>query len=340
MWNIGKYKEKIINCLGDVERSAIFYNKAGRFDQAKDAEDFYRGLLNLFFSWELKGLNTEKDPNYEGADLGDKIRKIAVQITSQKDAQKVHDSIEGFKKKCLKEGYEELYVFMYEGKGEFPKVDFSKTVDGAFTFDKSRHILDNSDLCAKVRDAEFESYLCPIYDYLNKTSILGYSGLDESVEDLGIIGQIYDFIQENRPKKSIGREAILVTSNMNLTPKINLNFSFEQRERVTSLMLGTWEKKEIVKDFIERQIQEDELSVNELISLIQYDFCEVRGSNTPVAKIEDIRLIKELSLKYIPENKKKNPSYVANAEALIFYFFEFCYIGDKISEPRETTLFD
>jgi hypothetical protein len=337
---IGEYKEKIINCLHDVERKAIFHNKAGRFGHTKDAEEFYRELLNLFFGWDLKSLNTEKDPNYEGADLGDKIRKIAVQITSQKDAQKVHDSIVGFKKRCLKEGYEELYVFMYEGKGDFPKVDFSRTVDGAFTFNKSKHILDNSDLCAKLKDKEFASFINPIYEYLDKTVGLSYSGLDEPVEDLGIIGQIFDFIQKNRPKKSIGRDAILAASNMNLTPKINLNFSFEQKDRVTGLMLGTWDKKEIVKDFIERQIQEDELSVNELIFQIQDDFCEIRGSNTPVAKIEDIRLIKDLSLKYIPENRKKNPSYVANAEALIFYFFEFCYIGNKTFVPKETTLFD
>ena len=340
MLKIGESKEKIINCLLDMERSASFHNKAGRFDHTKDAEEFYRGLLNLFFDWDLKALNTEKDPNYEGADLGDKTRKIAVQITSQNDAQKVHDSINGFKKKCLKEGYEELYVFMYKGKGDFPKVDFSKTVNEAFTFDKSKHILDNSDLCVKLRDAEFDSFINPIYDYLDKTVGLSYSGLDEPVEDLGIIGQIFDFIQENRPKKSIGKEAILVASNMNLTPKINLNFSFEQKDRVTGLMLGTWDKKEIVKDFIERHIQEDDISVNELVYLIQDDFCEIRGSNTPVAKIEDIRSIKDLSLKYIPENRKKNPSYIANAEALIFYFFEFCYIGDKTSTREQKTLFD
>lgn len=340
MFKIGVYKEKISRCLHELERRTVYSNKTGRYDHTKDAEEFYRKLLNLFFGWDLKGLNTEKDPNYEGADLGDKTRKIAVQITSQNDAQKVHDSINGFKNKSLKDGYEELYIFMYKGKGEFPRVDFSKTVNQAFNFDKSKHILDNSDLCIKLRDAEFDSLISPIYDYLDKMVGLSYSGLDEPVEDLGVIGQIFDFIQENRPKKPIGREAILVASSMNLTPKINLNFSFEQKDRVKRLMVGTWEKKEIVKDFIERQIQEDELSVNELIFQIQDDFCEIRGSTTPDAKIEDIRLIKDLALKYIPENRKKNPSYIANAEALIFYFFEFCYIGDKTFTPKETTLFD
>lgn len=340
MLKIGEYKEKIINCLLNLAMGTAFHNKAGRFDHTKDAEEFYRGLLNLFFGWDLKGLNTEKDLNYEGADLGDKTRKIAVQITSQNDAQKVHDSINGFKNKSLKDGYEKLYIFMYKGKSDFPKVDFSKTVNGAFTFDKSKHILDNSDLCAKLRDAEFDSFINPIYDYLDKTVGLSYLGLDEPIDDLGIIGQIFDFIQKHQPKKPTDRESISVASSMNLTPKINLNFSIEQKNHITRLLLKTWDKKEIVKDFIERQIQEDELSVNELIFQIQDDFCEIRGSITPVAKIEDIRLIKDLSMKYIPENRKNNPSYIANAEALIFYFFEFCYIGDKTSLSEQTTLFD
>lgn len=342
MFKIGEYKDKIITRLLDLQQGAIFNNKAGRYDHTKDAEEFYRGLLNLFFNWDLKGLNTEKDPNYEGADLGDISKKIAVQITSESTSDKVHNSIKGFKNRSLNDGYDELYIFMYKGKEDFPRVEFSKTVDSAFVFDKAKHILDNSDLCAKIKDAEYENYIVPIYNYLEKLVGMSYIGLDDLNDDLGIVGEIYDFIQENKPKKTTDKEAISTISSIDLIPKIRLNFPLEQRDHIKRLMLKTWDKKEIVKEFIERQNQEDEISVNELSFLIQADFCEIRGSYKPDAKIEDIRIIKELSMKYLPDSKAKNPNYIANAEALVFYFFEFCYIGDKTlnNKPEQPTLFD
>lgn len=341
MFNIGDFKEKIIKCLVDLERQTIFFNKAGRFDLNKDAEEFYRGLLNLFFGWNLKHLNTEKDPNYEGADLGDIQKGIAVQITSENDAGKVHRSIKGFKNRSLKEGYNELYIFMFKGRGDFPRADFAKTVGNAFIFDKSKHIMDHSDLFAKLKDSEFD-YVKAIYDYLDEIAGVSYSGLDENTDDLGIISEIFDYIQTNKPKKATDADTIINSSGIDLVPKIRLNFPEEQQDRVERLMKKTWDKKEVVGKFIQNQIQEDEISVNELIFQIQEDFCKLRGSDKPDARVEDISVIQTLSQLYLPERKKRHIAYIANAESLIFYFFEFCYIGDKTDKPvhQQKFLFD
>jgi len=341
MYKIQDFKEKIINCLENLARHTTLSNKAGRFDLNKDAEEFYRGLLNLFFGWNLKNLNTEKAPNYEGADLGDIEKGIAVQVTSENDSDKVHSSIKGFKNKSLKEGYKELYILMFKDKSDFPRADFAKTVDGAFSFDKSKHIIDHSDLVAKLKDAEFE-YLKAIYDYLDKIVGLSYSGLDEDNDDLGIISEIFDYIQKNKPKKATDRDTIVNSSEIDLVSKIKLNFLKEQQNSIERLMKKTWDKKELVGKFIQNQIQEDEISINELICQIQDDFCTLRGSNKPDAQIQDISIIQNLSQKYIPERKRKNIGYIANAESLIFYFFEFCYIGAKTEkqENQQKFLFD
>ncbi len=341
MYNIGYFKEKIIKCLNELERYTTFSNKAGRFDLNKDAEEFYRGLLNLFFGWNLKPLNTEKDPNYEGSDLGDIERRIAVQVTSENNPDKVHSSIKGFKNKSLKDGYKELYIFMFKGKSDFPRAAFIKTVGGAFIFDKSKHIVDHSDLAAKLKDAEFD-YLKAIYDYLDKIVGLSYSGLDEDIDDLGIISEIFDYIQKNKPKKATNTDTIVNSSGIDLVPKIKLNFPEEQQDRIERLMKKTWDKKEVVGRFVQHQIQEDEISINELIFQIQEDFCKLRGSDKPDARIQDISVIQNLSQKYLPERKKKHIAYIANAESLIFYFFEFCYIGTKTDKHvhQQKFLFD
>jgi len=223
MNKIKAYSEIIIKCLQELERHTTLSNKAGRFDLNKDAEEFYRGLLNLFFGWNLTNFNTEKDPNHEGADLGDFEKGIAVQVTSENNSKKVHKSIKGFKNKSLKEGYKKLYILMFKGKSDFPRADFAKTVDGTFTFNKSKHIIDHSDLCAKLKDAEFD-YLEAIYAYLDKIIGLSYSGLDEEIDDLGIISEIFDYIQNNKPKKATDFDTIIDSSRIDLVPKIKLNF--------------------------------------------------------------------------------------------------------------------
>lgn len=179
MYKIEKYKKKIIACLKDLERNVLFQNAAGFFDVNRTAEEFYRELLNLCYEWSLEHLNTTKDPNYEGADLGDINRKIAVQVTSENDAEKVHKSIEGFKNKSLKDGYNTLYILMFKGKSDFPRANFATTVGGAFKFDRNKHIIDHSDLCAQLKDSKFQK-LKNIHNYLRSTVGHIYSELDTS----------------------------------------------------------------------------------------------------------------------------------------------------------------
>ena len=339
--NLKKYKEEIIKCLGDLARHTVFSNKAGRFDVNKDAEEFYRGLLNLFFDWKLKNANTESDPNYVGVDLLFLGDKIAVQVTSEDSSEKVHKSIDGFKSKAMLDGCNELFILMFTGKQDFPRADFAKTVGDAFSFDKGKHIIDHSDLCAKLKDAEFE-YVENIHKYLSKWGCIAYSNLDTSLDDLGIVGEIFEYVQGNKPKSVSNVEIILSSANIDLIPKIKLNFPIEQQNEIEFLIKKTWDKKEIVKQFLENQIQEDEVSVNELTITIQENYCKVKGVKDASSKVEDVEIIRKLALDFLPENKKKNIGYIANAEALIFYFFEFCFIGDKTEQQknRQISLFE
>ena len=313
MEQIGKYKDEIMEALNNIVRFSDYQNKAGQFDINKDAEEFYRGLLNLFYGWSLKNANTEKDPNYAGVDLLYLGSNIAVQVTSENDSEKVHKSIRSFKDKALKEGYTELYVLMFKGKQAFPKANFAKTVDNNFTFNKNKHIIDHSDLCAKLKDAEFD-YVESIWGYLEKWGCLAYGNLDESTNDLGIIGEIFDYIQANKPREISSDEVILSSARIDLIPKIRLNFPIEQQGSINRLIKKTWDKKETVKHFLEKQIEEDEISVNELSFTIQDDYCKLKGSGNSETKIEDIEFIRNLAVSYLPENKKKNIGYVANAE--------------------------
>lgn len=339
MKELEKFKSEIVEALNNLTRYADYKNRAGRFDVNKDAEEFYRGLLNLFFGWNLKNANSDKNPNFPGVDLLYLGDKIAVQVTSEDNSDKVHQSITGFKNRALKDGYNELYILMFKGKPDFPKADFASTVDDQFSFDKNKHIIDHSDLCAKLRNAEFDSVKA-IWEYLKTWKCIAYDNLDDNFIDLGIIGEIFDYIQTNKPKKLSGDDIIRSSASIELFPKIKLNFPEDQQEEISRFLRKTWDKKEIVRHFLEKQTEEDEISVYELASTIQDDFCKLKECKKSDAKVEDIEIIRKIALLYLPDIKKGNIGYVANAEALVLYFFEFCFIGKKTKENPQKSLFD
>jgi hypothetical protein len=67
------------------------------YDINRLSEDLALKLLNEIYNLNLENLNREKR-NYPGIDLGDKTNKIAYQITSRDDPQKIKKSIEAFDK--------------------------------------------------------------------------------------------------------------------------------------------------------------------------------------------------------------------------------------------------
>jgi hypothetical protein len=342
MDKIGKYESEIVEALINIVRYAEYKNKAGKFDINNDAEEFYRVLLLLFYGWKLgKNANTEVDPYYVGVDLlflGEDGNKIAVQVTSENDSEKVHKSIRGFKDKAFKNGYTELYILMFKGKQNFPKADFATTVDGKFDFNKSKHIIDHSDLCAKLKGAEFD-FIENIWKYLKKWGCLAYSNLDSSIDDLGIIGEIFEFLFDNTPKKS-SVHSLDSDVFAKLIVKVPLNFPEEQQNRLSDMIRNTTDKRLLAQKYL--QEYEDELKILDLREWIQTKYCEIRGINNHEEPINDIGFLENLVSAILPTNRKNNSHYQGNAKAIVLHFFEFCFIGKKTQEEanRQKSLFD
>jgi hypothetical protein len=342
MDKIGKYKNEIIEALHNITRYADAKNKAGRFDINKDAEEFYRGLLSLVYDWKLgKNANTEKEPNYEGVDLlflGQENNKIAVQVTSENDSDKVHKSIRGFKDKALKEGCVELYILMFKGKADFPRADFAKTVDSQFDFDKDKHIIDHSYLCAKLKDAEFD-YVEAIWKYLEQWGCLAYNNLDEGIDDLGIIGEIFEFLFNNMPKKS----SVHPTDSdvfTKLKVKVPLNFPKKQQNRLSDMIKNTNDKRLLAQKYL--QEYEDEIKILDLREWIQSKYCEIRGISNHEEPINNVTFLENLANAILPTKRINDSHYQGNAKAIVLHFFEFCFIGKKTQEEsnHQKSLFD
>jgi hypothetical protein len=118
-------------------------NYQGLSDVNVYTESFSAGILNHIWDCDLKNLNTYKDRNYPGIDLGDGNAEIAVQVTSTDTREKVTHTITNFESNPDNACYKKLYIVIYKDeKHEYR----SFTTNGKYEFDKD-HILSLNELC-------------------------------------------------------------------------------------------------------------------------------------------------------------------------------------------------
>jgi len=82
-------------------------NGAGLFDINRLSEDFFISILNTMYDLNLVNLNTEK-PNYPAIDLGDRNRRVSVQVTSESNTTKLKTTLSKFRENSLINDYDEL----------------------------------------------------------------------------------------------------------------------------------------------------------------------------------------------------------------------------------------
>lgn len=126
-------------------------NSVDYFDINKEAEHIARRLLNQLLDSELENLNLTQKCNFPGIDLA-RESGFAVQVTSQKTAEKIRDSLEKFVKNALYRNYPKGVRFLILCTEE-PK--FRKETRESFTryyndFNPDEHIWGKSWLLKRI----------------------------------------------------------------------------------------------------------------------------------------------------------------------------------------------
>jgi hypothetical protein len=102
----------------------------------------------------LSNLNTEEN-NVAGIDLGDQIAKVAFQITSSSDNDKVKHTLRQFIKFEHFINYKVLYIYMLsEKQNNYKDSEYNEILSGQIEFSKNIHILDFRDLLKKINAIE------------------------------------------------------------------------------------------------------------------------------------------------------------------------------------------
>jgi len=116
----------------------------------KKAEDFYCRFLNRTYGWDLYNRNYYKR-NESDIDLATNDKSITVQVTAQKDNKKgkIERTINGFKKRKIKQGYKSLYIAFFEDLSENDKeTDYN---DAEINFSTEKNIITPSSLKAHIQ---------------------------------------------------------------------------------------------------------------------------------------------------------------------------------------------
>lgn len=94
--------------LGAVGRSLAILadylklaSSQGLTDENHVSEDFFCGLLNMLFDYNLKNLNA-KEKNHPAVDLGDAVSRISFQVTIDSSSAKINETLKKFDAHNLK----------------------------------------------------------------------------------------------------------------------------------------------------------------------------------------------------------------------------------------------
>jgi len=149
--------------------------------------------------------------------------------------------------------------------------------------------------------------------------------------NLGIIGEIFDYIFKKIKPTSFQekKESVEKAKLSKLNEKIKINFDGAQQKMVRELFNKNWLRKDLIEQFVQPQMEIDETRISALIDLIQHEYVTISGVQDFEAPINDFTVFEKIGRTFLPPENQKNPDYIANAKAIVLYFFEFCEIGKK-----------
>ena len=129
------YLKNIAEDLALLSREVSILNAVNLYDINIIAEDFFPGLLNLIYGYELKNAN-HLEKNAPAIDLVDAKNRIAIQVTSDNSSTKIKHTIEEFNKNQAYQLYDRLVVLILTQKKKYYS---NFDTQGMFSFEKERY---------------------------------------------------------------------------------------------------------------------------------------------------------------------------------------------------------
>jgi hypothetical protein len=165
--------EDIIDKIQGSANLLKHLNKIEMFDYNRMIEDYVLGILNITYSMDFINLNDEKK-NFPALDLGDRKKRVGVQITTNNDRSKIIETLEKFFKHELDKDFDCVWILIFGDKKNYKPFN----VKEGFEFIVEKHVIDIVDLEQEISGKD-EDTLYALKEYLNKKH--GYFVSQESM---------------------------------------------------------------------------------------------------------------------------------------------------------------
>ncbi len=157
------YQKSIISSLSWLSKEVSLSNSMNFTDINVYAEYFYRDLLNLAFGYNLDNINI-LEPNTAAIDLGDPVKKLAIQVTSTSKLDKTKKTVKKFIDKNLFEKYDRLIILNITEKTAHKTLTIG---DSNYLLDTKKDIWDIQTLATKFNNFK-DNKLEEINNFLNE----------------------------------------------------------------------------------------------------------------------------------------------------------------------------
>ena len=199
MMNKEVYLKNIAENLALLSREVSILNAVNLYDINIIAEEFFPGLLNLIYGYELKNAN-HLEKNAPAIDLIDQKNRIAVQVTSDNSSTKIKHTIEEFNKSQAYHLYDRLVVLILTQKKKYSS---NFDTQGLFSFEKARDIWDVEKLIKDIRELE-TAQIKNVSDYLSEELYNKYYSVRET--QAGEVDTIIDLIEYISQHRKVNKD--------------------------------------------------------------------------------------------------------------------------------------
>lgn len=292
MDNRDKYINQIVSSLTFLKTKIELLNKISLTDYNIIAEYFYCDLLK-FYGFELENLN-EKKKNADSIDLVDEKNKIAIQVTSRNDTNKIHTTIKGFYENPEYDKYERLIMLLI-GK---PKLKYSRTdftSGNLFSFNKKDDIIDVNDIIEK-----FKSYtaleLEPIVAFLESEINLKIETKRSKANEVVTIIRMIEYLSDDNNYKEIDKVETADPEKKRQRFQQHFDYLMGQYSERLSTYAGTLDEakkaagcdgirakkialylRDISDDYLTKHNNNPKTAIDDLVAYFQNEISEING---------------------------------------------------------------
>ncbi|GAA3607792.1 SMEK domain-containing protein [Flavivirga amylovorans] len=194
---------KIISHLAILKGEVSLRSKVNLQDINIHAEQFYKIMLNDILDINLENINIVEQ-NVAVIDLGDRINKIAIQVTSDNSKNKIKETVSAFNEKELYKHYNKLKILVIKDK--IKRDDVIKNDN--FSFDMGKDVIDVPYIITKIQDIDDLDKVIKIEKWLSDELVHPYykSKIESKPNEVKTFINLIDFISDEDNHKTFKTE--------------------------------------------------------------------------------------------------------------------------------------